>query len=165
MCSKYPVKNYISVHCRLKGFTPIWNCYTFITIDKIGNDFFFTYEIQNFILPRSNFSKFTSLFIDLGKEESSFSLNSSILNETSRPKLAGRNSKEESFKYNSSNETSWVRHSGIRDILLLLARIIFNLRQFFKLSGRSVITKNKISVNHQVAKFHFAIIFSRPSNS
>ena len=30
MCSKYPVKNFTSVHCRLKGFIPILNRYTFV---------------------------------------------------------------------------------------------------------------------------------------
>ena len=30
MCSRYPVKNFISVHCRMKGFIPILNCYAFV---------------------------------------------------------------------------------------------------------------------------------------
>ena len=36
MCSKYPVKAFVSVHSQLKGFVPILDSYTFVMERQYG---------------------------------------------------------------------------------------------------------------------------------
>ena len=50
MCPKYPVKNFISVHCRLKAFIPILNCYTLVMERQCG--------VWSYLLLYSNINLF-----------------------------------------------------------------------------------------------------------